>query len=70
MDHLVPQLSSRLTPAGSTGDEPAAGGTAGPPADLDDGARRSRHALGALQRGTRDARRSDEGSGDGGEDAR
>ncbi len=70
MDHLVPQLSSRLTPAGSTGDEPAAGGIAGPPADLDDGARRSRHALGALQRGTRDARRSDEGSGDGGEDAR
>ena len=41
------------------------------PADVDEGARRARHALGALQRGTRDARRSDEGrERDSGEETR
>ena len=69
MDHLVPQLSDRPTPAGSTGDEPSTG-TDRSAADVDEGARRARHALGALQRGTRDARRSDEGRGDSGEETR
>jgi hypothetical protein len=55
MDHLVPQLAAD---EGAAGDEPTGTGPAEPSGDTDAGARRSRNALGALQRGTRDARRS------------
>jgi hypothetical protein len=61
MDHLIPQLAVPAADGGTASDEPTGTGPGRPAGGTDAGARRSQQALGALQRGTRDARRSDEG---------